>query len=187
MAWGSLGSIKGPKGDTGNTGSTGPTGPQGPQGDTGPTGPSGPKGDQGDTGNTGPTGPVGPTGPQGTQGPTGPTGATGPAGAPGYRYTGINARTSSYTPTAADEGRLVTLSSSSPLTVTLPTDASAAIPVGGSIDFAVIGTGMATFTGASGVTVNGTPSLVTRAQWSMVTAIKRAANTWLVVGDLAAA
>ena len=109
------------------------------------------------------------------------------AGSPGYRYTGINAQTSSYTPIAVDEGRLVTLSSGSAVTVTLPTDASAAIPVGGSIDFAVIGAGMVTFAGASGVTVNGTPSLVTRAQWSMVTAIKRAANTWLVVGDLAAA
>ena len=126
-------------------------------------------------------------GPKGDKGDTGNTGATGAAGAPGYRYTGINARTSGYTPTAADEGRLVTLSSSSAVTVTLPTDASEAIPVGGSIDFAAIGTGMVTFAGASGVTVNGTPSLVTRAQWSMVTAIKRAANTWLLVGDLAAA
>lgn len=104
------------------------------------------------------------------------------------RYASVTTVTAAaYTPTAADEGRLVALSSGSPVTVTLPTDATAAIPVGGSIDFAAIGTGMATFAGASGVTVNGTPSLVTRAQWSTVTAVKRAADTWLVVGDLAAA
>lgn len=124
-------------------------------------------------------------GPKGDKGDQGDAGATGSAGAPGYRYTGINAQTgTSYTPVLADEGKLVTLSNAAAITVTLPSDASAAIPVGGSIDFAVIGTGMVTFVGASGVTVNGTPSLVTRAQWSTVTAIKRAANTWLVVGDL---
>jgi hypothetical protein len=44
---------------------------------------------------------------------------------------------------------------------------------------------MVTFVAGASATVNGTPSLVTRAQYSAVTAIKRAANTWLLVGDLA--
>lgn len=102
------------------------------------------------------------------------------------RYVGINAQAgTTYTPVLADEGKLVTIYNTNAITVTLPSDASLAMPVGGSIDFTVIGAGMATFVAGSGATVNGTPSLVTRAQWSTVTAIKRGTNRWLIVGDLA--
>lgn len=98
----------------------------------------------------------------------------------------INAQTgTTYTLAASDLGKLVTLSNAAAITVTLPQDSDAAIPVGGHVDVAVIGAGMATFIQGTGATVNGTPSLVTRAQWSAVTCIKRAANTWLVIGDLA--
>jgi len=100
-------------------------------------------------------------------------------------YVGVNAQTgTTYAPVLTDRGKLVTLSNASAITVTLPSDATAAFATGTQIDFAVIGAGMATFVGSSS-TVNGTPSLVTRAQYSAVTAIKTAANTWLLVGDLA--
>lgn len=101
-------------------------------------------------------------------------------------YAGVNAQTgTSYTPVLADVGKLVTLSNTGAITVTLPQDSDLAVPVGGRIDFAGINTGLVTFQAGSGATVNGTPSLVTRARYSAATAVKIAANTWLVVGDLA--
>lgn len=101
------------------------------------------------------------------------------------RYTSVATVTSAtYTPTLADEGRLIILDRTSAITVTLPADAALAMPVGATIDFLVINTGLATFASGAGATLNGTPSLTTRAQWSAVTAIKRAASSWVVVGDL---
>jgi hypothetical protein len=101
-------------------------------------------------------------------------------------YVGINAQTgTTYAPVLADQGKLVTLSNAGAITVTLPSNATTAFPIGASIDFAVIGAGMATFVAGSGATANGTPSLVSRAQWSTLTAIKINTNGWLIVGDLA--
>ncbi len=101
------------------------------------------------------------------------------------RYLAVNAQTgTSYTLTTADEGRLVTLGSASATTLTLPSDTTAAIPVGARIDIVRAGAGAVTIAPGSGATVSATPSLTLRAQWSTASAIKRAANTWLVVGDL---
>jgi hypothetical protein len=101
-------------------------------------------------------------------------------------YVGVNAQTgTTYAPVLTDQGKLVTCSNAGAITVTMPSDATTAFPIGTQIDFVVIGAGMVTFVAGSSATVNGTPSLVTRAQWSAVTAIKRAANTWVLVGDLA--
>lgn len=98
----------------------------------------------------------------------------------------LNAQTgTTYTPVAGDVGKLVTLSNTGAITVTLPQDSALTFPVGQRVDFLVINTGMATFSAGSGATVNATPSAVSRAQWSAVSAIKRAADTWVVVGDLA--
>lgn len=98
----------------------------------------------------------------------------------------IDAKTgTTYTPVATDAGKLITLSNTGSITVTMPQDSAVTLPVGVRIDFLVINTGMATFVAGSGATVNATPSAVTRARYSAVTAIKRAANTWLLVGDLA--
>jgi hypothetical protein len=36
------------------------------------------------------------------------------------------------------------------------------------------------------VTLNGTPGLLLRAQYSSATLIKRAADTWVIIGDLKA-
>lgn len=100
----------------------------------------------------------------------------------------VNAQTgTTYTVALSDEQKLVTLSDAAAITVTLPQDSDVAIPVGGQIHFTQLGAGQVTFTAGTGATVNSTPTASTRAQYSTVTAIKRAANTWLLVGDLAAA
>lgn len=99
----------------------------------------------------------------------------------------FNAQTgTTYTVVLADESKMVTLSNASAITVTLPQDSSVAIPIGGEVHFVQIGAGQVTFAAGSGATVNSTPGLKCRAQYSAVTAIKRAANTWLLMGDLAA-
>jgi hypothetical protein len=48
------------------------------------------------------------------------------------------------------------------------------------------GSSEVTIAGAGGVTVNGTPGLKLRAQWSGATIIKRASNVFIAVGDLKA-
>jgi hypothetical protein len=73
--------------------------------------------------------------------------------------------------------------------VTIPTDATYNYPIGASIDFQQTGTGQTSFVAASGVTfqassVNGTMALKLRGQFSVATALKVAANTWAIFGDL---
>ncbi len=102
-------------------------------------------------------------------------------------YVGVNAQTgTTYAPALTDQGKLVTLSNAGAITVTLPSDATTAFPIGAQVVFNVRGAGMATFVAGAGVSpIEATPSAVTRAQYSWVEAVKLAANTWGVVGDLA--
>lgn len=74
----------------------------------------------------------------------------------------------------------------SAVNVTIPLDSTTNFPIGTSIDVVRTNTGAVTIAGAVGVTVNATPGLNLRARWSSVTLFKRAANTWLVMGDLSA-
>jgi hypothetical protein len=48
------------------------------------------------------------------------------------------------------------------------------------------GTGQTTIVATGGVTINATPGLKLRTQWSSATLIKRAENTWVAIGDLSA-
>lgn len=96
----------------------------------------------------------------------------------------VNAQTgTTYTLVAGDASKLVTLSNASAITVTI--DGSLNLATGQRIDFAQTGAGQVTFS-ASGATVNGTPGLKTRAQYSACSLICTAADTYLLVGDLSA-
>jgi len=96
----------------------------------------------------------------------------------------INAQTgTTYTPVLADNGKLVTLSNTSAIAFTVPTNASVAYAVGAQINIQQINTGQVTITGDTGVTVNGTGTNL-RAQWSAATLLKTATNTWTLIGDL---
>jgi hypothetical protein len=97
-----------------------------------------------------------------------------------------NAQSSSYTLVLADKNKIVEMGVSSANTLTVPLNSSVAFPVGSQINVLQTGTGQTTITPAGGVTINGTPGLKTRAQWSYVTLIKRATDTWVAVGDLSA-
>jgi hypothetical protein len=89
-----------------------------------------------------------------------------------------------YTLVLADAGKLVTLTNASAITLTVPTNASVAYSTGQRIDLAQLGAGQVTVAAAGGVTVNGTPGLKLRAQYSAASLVKLGTNTWLLVGDL---
>lgn len=99
----------------------------------------------------------------------------------------ISAKTASYTLAAGDVNTLLTFSSASAMNLSIPTDANMTWSIGARVDVLVLSTGMVTVVAVTPgtTTVNGTPSLVSRAQWSGLSLIKRAANVWTVVGDLA--
>jgi len=102
------------------------------------------------------------------------------------QYVSVNAQVgTTYSPVLSDQGALVTLNNAAAITVTLPNNTTRAFPVGTQIDFMVIGAGMVTFVAEASATVNGTPSLVSRARYSGFTAVKIATNTWVVLGDFA--
>ena len=100
----------------------------------------------------------------------------------------FNAQTgTTYTLVASDAGDVVTLTNGSAITVTVPTNASVAFPIGTQITLAQMGAGQVTVAGAVGVTVYAADSyLKLRNQYSAGTLIKTATNTWLLIGDLAA-
>ena len=70
-------------------------------------------------------------------------------------------------------------------TLTVPTNASVPFPIGAQIDILQTAGGQVTVGGA-GVTINSTPGLKLRTQWSSATLIKRATDTWVLIGDLSA-
>ena len=101
--------------------------------------------------------------------------------------TPIIAKTDSYTLSALTErDSLIEVAKATATTITIPTDATLNFPVGTSIDILQTSTGQVTIAGAAGVTVNATPGLKLRTTWSSATLFKRAANTWVVYGDLTA-
>jgi hypothetical protein len=101
--------------------------------------------------------------------------------------TPIIQKTASYTLSALTErDSMIEMGSASALTLTVPSNATVAWPVGTSIDILQTGAGQVTIAAGAGVTVNGTPGLKLRTQWSGVTLFKRATDTWVVYGDLTA-
>lgn len=98
-----------------------------------------------------------------------------------------NAQTgTTYTLVAADDGKIVEILNASPITLTVPLNSSVPYTVGTQIVVLQTGAGQITVAGAGGVTVNATPGLKLRAQYSSATLIKRGTDTWVLVGDLSA-
>lgn len=91
-----------------------------------------------------------------------------------------------YTLVLADDGKLIEMNTTTGVgnTLEIPLNSSHAFPVGTQISVLQTGAGQTTISGAAGVTVNATPGLKLRATWSPATLIKRATNTWVVVGDM---
>jgi hypothetical protein len=102
-------------------------------------------------------------------------------------FLATNAQTgTTYTLVLADQGKLVEMSNASAITLTVPLNSSVAFPTGTQINLLQTGAGQVTVAGAGGVTVNATPGLKLRAQWSSATLVKRGTDTWVLLGDLSA-
>jgi hypothetical protein len=123
----------------------------------------------------------------GQEGPAGPAGATGPAGPAGAAGTysgtvGIRTiSTSAATLELADAGKVLVVTTGSEITI--PTDASVALPIGTRIEVART-TGSPTLKPASGVTVNGISSpgsvgFESSSGYQSAILLKTASNTWV--------
>ncbi len=98
-----------------------------------------------------------------------------------------NAQTgTTYTLVLSDASKMVEMSNTSAITLTVPANSSVPFTVGSQIVLLQTNTGQVTVAGAGGVTVNSNPGLKLRAQWSSATLIKRATDTWVLVGDTTA-
>ncbi len=97
-----------------------------------------------------------------------------------------NAQTASYTLALTDQSKVVEMNVGSANNLTIPLNSSVEFPTGTTITILQTGSGQTTLVATGGVTVNGTPGLKLRAQWSSATLIKRATDTWVAIGDLSA-
>ena len=96
----------------------------------------------------------------------------------------LNAQTgTTYTLAISDNYKLITFDNASTVNVTVPTNASVAFPTGSQIHFTQKGDGQVVVAGDSGVTVNTSIGLGTRAKWSTCSLIKVDTNTWIMIGD----
>jgi hypothetical protein len=107
-----------------------------------------------------------------------------------WQYEGeltLNAQTgTTYTLVLTDSAKFVTLSNASAITLTVPTNASVAFPIGTQVNIMQLGAGQVTISGA-GVTLQSAGSkLKTSAQYAVATLLKIATDTWVAVGSLSA-
>jgi hypothetical protein len=71
------------------------------------------------------------------------------------------------------------------ITITLPTDAAEALPIGTQMSFIRNGTGTVTFASAATILSDGSKKKI-KAQYTSAAVVKIAADTWQLVGNLAA-
>ncbi len=112
------------------------------------------------------------------------------SGAPAWAYKAnvvTNAQTgTTYTLVLTDAGKLVEMSNAAAITLTIPTNSSVAFPTGTQIDLLQTGAGQVTVGGA-GVTLQSEGSkLKLKGQYAAATLIKRATNTWVLIGNTSA-
>lgn len=99
-------------------------------------------------------------------------------------YVQRNIQAASYTLVISDASKLIEMNVGSANNLTVPLNSSVPFPIGTQIDILQTGTGQTTVVATGGVTINATPGLKLRAQWSSATLIKRATDTWVLMGDI---
>lgn len=96
-----------------------------------------------------------------------------------------------YTTVLNDNGQVITMNNASSNTLSIPTNASVAYPVGTQINVLQIGAGQTTIQAVTSGTTTILSTAATaaapkiRARYGMATCIKAATDTWYVVGDIA--
>jgi hypothetical protein len=98
----------------------------------------------------------------------------------------LNSQTgTTYTLVLADAGKRVDMSNASANTLTVPPNSSVAFPTNTLIFVSQGGAGQTSIAAGSGVTLNTAEGLKVEAQYKMVSLIKTATDTWLVIGTVA--
>ena len=100
----------------------------------------------------------------------------------------IDEKSASYTLALTDKNKFIKMSiTSTANTVTVPTNASVAFPIGSQIHIIQYGTGKTQVIPVSGtVTIYATPGAYLRTQYSSATLLKCDTNIWMLMGDLSA-
>lgn len=112
-------------------------------------------------------------------------GAT-PVWAPAASTIAINTQGGNYTLQLSDASNtLIRMTSSSANSVTIPNDTTANLPVGSAVLISQNGTGQTTIVADAGVTIVSPETLKIGKQYGKITAIKVAANSWELEGNLA--
>jgi hypothetical protein len=88
-----------------------------------------------------------------------------------------------YTIQGSDETNLIRFTSADAVTITVPADADAGLPVGFIAHLHQAGAGQLTVTGDTGVTVNASVSLLSAGQYAALSLFKLGTDDWVLVGD----
>lgn len=97
---------------------------------------------------------------------------------------GRNVQSAAYTLTLTDLGGVVEMSSASPQTLTIPTNASVAFPIGSKIRVYQANTGTVSIAGAGGVTVVSKATSNLASIYAEVELTQRSTNVWYLSGEL---
>jgi hypothetical protein len=98
----------------------------------------------------------------------------------------VNITVGAYTLALTDDGKFVEMNNLTNTNLTVPPESSVNFPTGTTITIVQVGAGQTTLVAGSGVTLNGTPGLKLRAQYSGCVLVKRSSNNWIALGDLSA-
>jgi len=100
----------------------------------------------------------------------------------------IDEKSASYTLALTDKNKFIKMNvTTTANTVTVPTNASVAFPIGSQIHIIQYGSGKTQVIPVSGtVTIYATPGTYLRAQYSSATLLKCDTNIWMLMGDLSA-
>lgn len=91
----------------------------------------------------------------------------------------------SYTLALSDAGKRVGMTSGSANAVTVPANATAALPIDSIVFVSQDGAGATTIAAAGGVTINTSEGLKVGGRYKMVSLVKTATNTWMAIGTVA--
>ncbi len=91
----------------------------------------------------------------------------------------------SYSVIVSDAAKVIAIGNTSPITVTLPSNSTAALPIGSQVMFFQANTGQITFQAGSGATMGAQGGKTKIAgQWGMAGAYKYDTNNWIIFGNL---
>ena len=93
----------------------------------------------------------------------------------------------SYTLQASDAGRMIEMNSANANLVIIPLNTTVPFPIGTKIDVMQVGAGATSASIVSGVTLNSeTGKRTVNAQWQAASLVKRASDTWVMIGAIKA-